>query len=54
MLSSAEFVKELIKRFPAIKDDMLGEDFAFSITLHMGVLQRFIRNLHKHGILINI
>jgi len=48
MISSAEFVKELIKRFPAIKDDILGEAFAFSIILQMGMLQRFIRNLHKY------
>jgi len=53
MFSSAEFVKELIKRFQQPKTICLVKILPFQSPYRWEV-QRFIQNLHKHGILVNI
>ena len=37
------FIGDLIKVFPDLKEEMLDEDYSFSITLQMGRLKRYIQ-----------
>lgn len=37
------FIDDLIKVFPDVKEEMLDEDYSFSITLQMGRLKRYIQ-----------
>lgn len=37
------FIDDLIKVFPELKEEMLDEDYSFSITLQMGNLKRYIQ-----------
>ena len=37
------FIDDLIKVFPDLKEEMLDDDYSFSITLQMGRLKRYIQ-----------
>ncbi len=43
MKDRAEFIAELIHRFPEVKQEILDEDYRQSITLQMGCLKRFVQ-----------
>lgn len=44
MKDKNEFIKALVLQFPVVKEEILDEDYIFSINLQMGCLKRYVQD----------
>lgn len=49
MKDKNDFIATLISQFPVLKEEILDEDYSFSINLQMGTLKRFVQSAINKG-----
>lgn len=49
MKDKNEFIAALVSQFPAVKEEILDENYSFSINLQMGCLKRFVQGAIDNG-----